>query len=599
MRDMSFNVFALRKKVSIRILLKSLIWALALLGVLFILIMGIVLGYLRTPSLIAEVPEKAVLMINLDNGFDEARQDDLLNEVVQNSSLSFFDVLAVMEAALYDDRIKAVAAKIGNTKLGLAQLEEFYQMISEYQAAGKKVYVYSSGFGGLAGGTAEYFLATAFDEITMMPESDVGITGVGIEMPFVRGALDKLGVMPEFYSRHEYKGGMFSFTDKEVSKVYKVHTNQVLANLNLSLFRIIEWARFGVDDSIDEITDLVNEAPFTAEYAKKKGLIDNIEYEYDWRKKIEKEHDAQIISFEDYVNTVTINNKGKKIALVQLDGVIVDDENIGFISEKQISLPKVLRIVRDIEKDEDVIGVLLRINSPGGSYSASSEIWNAFNKLKKEKNIPLYVSMGDYAASGGYFVALAGDKIYASRTSLTGSIGVFGGKFVLEDLWKKLDVNWEVFALNPNASLLSPNSKFDADQKKVFEKSLDRVYESFTQKVAVARKKSFADMEWVARGRVWTGKQAKELDLVDELGGLRDALSGLLKECEAEKNKGVAIAVYPKPKTLQEKLAAAIGMSSGEGAKITGKILGIDSNIVSVIQRLQYDAILPPMVVKY
>ena len=149
MRDMSFNVFALRKKVSIRILLKSLIWALALLGVLFILIMGIVLGYLRTPSLIAEVPKKAVLMINLDNGFDEARQDDLLNEVVQNSSLSFFDVLAVMEAALYDDRIKAVAAKIGNTKLGLAQLEEFYQMISEYQAAGKKVYVYSSGFGGL------------------------------------------------------------------------------------------------------------------------------------------------------------------------------------------------------------------------------------------------------------------------------------------------------------------------------------------------------------------------------------------------------------------------------------------------------------------
>ncbi len=598
MRNMSFDVFALRKKTAIRILLKSLIWAFALFGALFILVLILLVGYIKSPTMVVEVPEKTILTVNFDVPVNETKQDSLLTEVVPSSSMSFTDILTVMEVALFDDRVKAVAAKINDSGLGLAQTMELAQTMMRYRQAGKETYIFSSGFGNMVGGTSEYLLASSFGEITMMPGSYLGVTGVGIEVPFARTLLNKVGVFPDFYARYEYKGGMASFTDKKVPEAFKMNMNFLIADLNMSVLKQMMGFRY-TDVTGRETLDILDKAPLDAEYARSLGLVDKIDYEADWISQIKDKYDAETLNIDDYASTIHWNDKGKKIAVIVLDGVIVDVANMSLSGEKEISSEQVLNQFDEIKKDKDVVGILVRINSPGGSYLASNEIWNALNKLKKEKDIPLYVSMGDYAASGGYFISLAGDKIYATNATITGSIGVFGGKFVLEELWKKMGVEWEVFAANSNASMLSPNFKFNDKQRKIFENSLDKIYKDFTEKTAKRRNLDEKETDRLARGRVWSGKQAFENGLIDELGGFNDALSDLKIKSGIEKDENFVLDMYPKPKTLQEKLSEVIRMSPLNNVKVTGKYFGVDSEMLNVLKMLQYNAVMPPMVLTY
>ena len=585
MRNISFDVFALRKKTAIRILLKSLIWAFALFGALFVLVLALLVGYIKSPVVVVEVPEKTILTVNFDVPVNETKQDSLLTEVVPSSSMSFTDILTVMEVALFDDRVKAVAAKINDSGLGLAQTMELAQTMMRYRQAGKETYIFSSGFGNMVGGTSEYLLASSFGEITMMPGSYLGVTGVGIEVPFARTLLNKVGVFPDFYARYEYKGGMASFTDKKVPEAFKMNMNFLIADLNMSVLKQMMGFRY-TDVTGRETLDILDKAPLDAEYARSLGLVDKIDYEADWISQIKDKYDAETLNIDDYASTIHWNDKGKKIAVIVLDGVIVDVANMSLSGEKEISSEQVLNQFDEIKKDKDVVGILVRINSPGGSYLASNEIWNALNKLKKEKDIPLYVSMGDYAASGGYFISLAGDKIYATNATITGSIGVFGGKFVLEELWKKMGVEWEVFAANSNASMLSPNFKFNDKQRKIFENSLDKIYKDFTEKTAKRRNLDEKETDRLARGRVWSGKQAFENGLIDELGGFNDALSDLKIKSGIEKDENFVLDMYPKPKTLQEKLSEVIRMSPLNNVKVTGKYFGVDSEMLNVINML-------------
>ena len=597
MRDISYDVFALRKKTAIKILLKSLIWAFALFGAFFILLLFVLVGMVSSSPMVAEVPDKAVLTVDFDNGFGEVREDSLLADVSGGGSLAFSDMLAALEAAAFDERVKAVAGRIHVSDLGPAQMQELYQMIMTLRHQGKQTYIFAPGFGSFGGGTAEYFLATAFDEITMLPNTEVGLTGVSAEVPFARELLDELGITPEFYARYEYKGGMSSFTDEKASQPFKENMVKMLGSLNFTMFSTINKTRFGNQKS-DDIFKLIDKAPFSAEYALEKKLIDRIEYEGDWLARIKKKHEAETIDLADYASGV-YRLKGKKsIAVMVLDGTISDDVSVTALNENEITPAQVLQQVDELNEDKNLAGVLVRINSPGGSYNAANEIWHALVKLKENKKIPLYVSMGNYAASGGYFVALAGDRIFATDVTITGSVGVFGGKFVLEDLWKKLKINWELFDVAANSGILSPNFKFSPSQKKAFEASLDRVYKDFASKVAEARKFDAETLDKVARGRIWTGADAFENGLVDELGGFENALSALRHAAGIEKDEPVTLLMYPKPKTFQEKLSETLNMPQMKKAQVTGKKLGIDSEVINMLKRLQYNAILPPIIFK-
>ena len=597
MRDISYDVFALRKKTAIKILLKSLIWAFALFGAFFILLLFALVGMVSSSPTVTEVPDKAVLTVDFDNSYGEVRDDSLLADVSGGGSPAFVDMLAALETAAFDDRIKAVAGRIHISDFGLARMQELYQMVMTLRHQGKKTYIFAPGFGSFGGGTAEYFLATAFDEITMLPNTEVGLTGVSAEVPFAKGLLDRIGVTPEFYARYEYKGGMASFTDEKASQPFKENMVKMLGSLNFTMFSTINKTRFGNEKS-DDVLKLIDKAPFSAEYALKKKLIDRIEYESDWLERIKNEHEAETIDLADYVSGVYPLKGKKSIAVMVLEGTISDTVSATALRESEITPAQVLQQVDELSKEENLSGVLVRINSPGGSYNAANEIWHALVKLKETKKIPLYVSMGDYAASGGYFVALAGDKIFAADVTVTGSIGVFGGKFVLENLWKKLNVNWELFDVADNSGILSPNFKFSPSQKKAFEASLDSVYKDFTDKVAKARKIDAKAMDKIARGRIWTGADALQNGLVDELGGLENALLALKNAAGIEKDEPVTLLMYPKPKTFQEKLSEALNMPQMRKAQVTGEKLGIDSEVINMLKRLQYNAILPPIIFK-
>ncbi len=584
------------KMVSAKLLLKSVVYAFAIFGVLFILLLFAVLGILRADVSKTVIPSRALLMVDFDNTFSEVRKDNLLTEVSDANSLSFMDMLFALQMSLYDDSVKAVVAKISVSDLGMAQAQEVYRTIVELRKSGKKAYIYSTGFGAYGGGTKEYYLATAFDKISMQPNSEVGLTGVSAEVPFVRDLLDKIGVTPEFFTRYEHKNAMASLTDKNISKTYKESLETLVANLNAELLGAAAFARYQ-DFDWNQILELMNKAPFSAEYAKEKGLIDEVVYESDWLAALEKEYDAEVVAIKDYALLYSMNSSKPKIAVLVLEGVISEglSADNSLQGEAVIGAQTVLKQIKEIEKDDDVKAVVVRLNSPGGSYTASNEIWHALNKLKKDRSLPLVVSMGDYAASGGYFVALAGDKIYADGATLTGSIGVLGGKMVFADLWDKIGVHWSRIALGDTATATSPNFKFNKKQISIFNKSLDRIYKDFTLKVSEARKIDLKALDKLARGRVWLGREAKDLGLIDEVGSFDEALGEAKHLAGIDPDSKFGFVFYPKPRTLQEKINELLKSAPVFSSSVLSRQLGIDTEKLSVLKRWQYDAVLPPI----
>ncbi len=589
--------YSLRKVRGIKILVKSTIYAFAIVGILFILLLLAVIGLLRSEAVIEPLPEKAIVKLNLDSMVNEVRADNLLTEIQDENSAAFIDWLTMIDVMAKDERVAALAADVNVTEMGLGQINELHEAIEHFRQSGKKAYLFSTGMGAYGGGTKEFYLASAFDEITMQPNTDVGLTGLSVEVPFMRGLLDKIGIKPEFFGRYEYKNAMATFTDKEISPAYQENLQDMVTGLNDTILQGLKDARYK-NLTLDDWQKLMNEAPFSAEFAREKGLIDNIAYRSEWEDKLKKKYDAEFYSFENYMNNFKWNEGKNYIALVNIEGTIDEGESndTGLQLDKIVGTQTVLRQLREIEKNDNVKAVVLRINSPGGSYTAANEMWYALKHLKEVRKFPLIVSMGNYAASGGYFIALAGDKILADDMTITGSIGVFGGKVVFEELWNKIGVNWYGFQTSESGNVLSANHGFTKQQISIFNKSLDRVYEDFTSKVSMARKLDKKQIDKVARGRVLTGKKALQAGLVDEIGGLAQALQLAAEEAGIEQNN-FGMIIYPQQKTLAEKIKEAL---SGSPLNVSAAVKIItdtkEKNKIAVMQRLRYDAVLPPMI---
>ena len=593
------NKITVKRKLAVKILLKSVTYAFALFGLLFILLLFVIVGMLSAPVGAVAVPQNAILQIDLDEPFNEVRRDSLLTDVGSGIRPSFADLIFSIDAAGQDDRVKAIVAKISNSELGLAQMQELYGVIRRFRSHGKKAYLYSAGFGDFGGGTSEYYLANAFDEITMLPNSDFGVTGISIEVPFLRNVLDKFGVYPEFYARHEFKNAMASFIDKKSSKSFYDELSFLAEFFTEEMFRVIIPERYGVLSKKD-YRSIINRAPMSSEEALNLGLIDKIGYEFDWREEIKKSYQGEFLDVADYASNWMYNRNANKIALLVLEGAInqglsVDNPLSG---EALVGSDTVLAQIDEIAKDKDIKAVIVRVNSPGGSYVASNEIWHALKRLKEKKQIPLVVSMSNYAASGGYFVSLAADNIFANTMTITGSIGVLGGKIVLEDMWKKLGVNWAFVETGETSGLMSINRSFNVRQKELFNKSLDRVYDDFVHKVAEARNIDITRMDKLARGRVWTGLGARENGLVSENGGLLRALEEVRSAAYIKPEDAISIVFYPKQKTLQEKISELTGGLQVATARRIKAELGLDISLIGMLKRLQYDMALPPFVIK-
>ena len=573
---------------------KTIVYAFAGFGVIFILVLISVLSLMSPKSNLLSVPSKSILNIDFNLSYAELRQDDLFAEFTDQSVYSVFDLVRAINVAATDDRVKAITANLNTTSLGLAQIQDISEALRYFQSKGKKAYLFSNGMGSFGQGTKEYYLATMFNEIWMQPHADIGMTGIDIETPFFKNILQKIGVEPEFYTRHEYKTAVDSLLNSDFTPTYKEELEKLGSGLYTELLKGIAFYR-GQDVSL--IESYINQAPLFSSFALEKNLIDKIGYYNEMKDSLKKEYNAEFYDMTDYMAHITDSDAKKlpQIAFLVLEGVIESGNSSNNpLKDTIIGSQTVLEQIEELKKQDNLKALVLRINSPGGSYTASDEIKAALVGLKNEKNIPIVISMSNYAASGGYFISLAGDYIIADPASITGSIGVLGGKMVFKGLMEKLDIHWGDIKFGQNAGILSSNHKFSQSEREVFEKSLDVVYEDFTTKVSEARQIPMEEMDKVARGRVWLARSAIEVKLVDELGGLQKAILKAKELSGIEPNKPFALQYYPKRETLQEKLTKFI--ESGGNLPMMKALGGLEE--IKVLYRLKYDAVLPPMVVK-
>lgn len=538
------------------------------------------------------IEDDTYLTIDFSKPLVETEDTSILADLADETPLQYTKLLQSIEFAATDDKITGLVAKINVVDLEPAQVQEIAQTIAKFKTSGKKTIAFSQGFGPFGHGNSEYYLASFFDKIYMQPHTYIGLTGISIEIPFIKNFLDKIGLDSEFYARYEYKNAMASLTDAKISKVYAKEMEEfgkaMLAEIKSDIVR-----NRHLNDTFENI---INTAPLTAEDGVKLSLIDGIMYQSQLEKQLKQDGAQHFVDMNDYAAGLYPNSGDlPTVAVLNLNGEIKDGK-----TEDSLDSGNVIAgasVVEDIEKFKELPNlkaVVVKINSPGGSYNAADEIYFALKQLKQETNVPLIVSQSSYAASGGYYISLAGDYIFAEPMTVTGSIGVLGGKMVFAGLWKKLGINWSQIVLGDNAGILSINHNFSAKEKQIFNRSLDDVYQDFTAKVAENRKLT-KPMDKIARGRVWTGRQALKLGLVDELGGYSDAVIKALELGNVGKNQDIKIVTYPKAKSFTEKLSSLI---AGTGTIKAEKIIeqsGVDIVNLKLFKRLQYDTVMLPI----
>ena len=590
-----FPEINIRSKKKLFRITKILTLSLAILGIIFLFLVAAIINSLSNNINISKkTPKQFTLQIDLDKEINETTKTDVFSKITdEENSVTFYNVIKSINDAKDDKRVKALIANINDTSLGLAQIEELKEAIEYFASSGKKTYIYSPSFGNYGNGLNEYYLATSFNEIWLQPNAEVGITGINIEVPFFNESLNKIGISPSFSTRYEFKTAVSSLTDKNFTKSNKEQMKKLAVSIYDTITDEISNKR---NISKNQLNKLINNAPIFANSALENKLVDKIGFKTDLLKEIYKQtNSSQILD----INTYTKENiqKSRKyrtqIALITGSGVIKqgssEDSLIG--KEKIIMSDDIIRALKDAAENKNTKAIVIRLDSPGGSYSASNEIWGTIKDIKEKTKLPIIISQGNYAASGGYFISIASDMIITNPLTITGSIGVLSGKMVLNDLWNKLGVNWGKVKIGKNASILSSNSDFSVSEKLKFEQSLDNIYQDFTNKVSDARNINIKQLDKLARGRVWMGYQAEGNGLADKIGGISKAIN-IAKEKAGIKNNKFSVVQYPKEKTFIEVIKSTIknGPISVENNII--KNTKLDS-FVNMFERLNYSLILP------
>jgi protease-4 len=497
------------------------------------------------------VPKQVLLEADFEQGMVEYIPDEGLGRVFLAKRLRMRDVVEALQKASQDGRVKGLVARVGQSDVKLAQVQEVRDAVIAFRAAGKPAIAYAETFGEAGPGNSSYYLATAFDAVYLQPSGDVGLTGLIYEQPFIRGALDKLGIVPRLDGRKEYKSFRYMFTERKYIPPHREEIRQVMDSQFDQMVR-------GIADrcklSLEEVRSLIDDGPFIGQEAVDARLVDGLAYRDEVYDKIKEKAGAksEFLSLADYrARTRGPNDKGTTVALIYGVGGIQRGKS-GYnpaTGEIIMGSDTVAEAIRKAVEDKDVKAILFRIDSPGGSYVASDTIWREITRARKAGK-PVIASMGNTAASGGYFIAVAADKIVAQPATITGSIGVFGGKMVTTGFWNKLGVTWDEVHTSRNADAWTQTKDLTPEQKARMEKWLDRVYGDFTSKVSQGRTLSKDEVEKIARGRIWTGEDAKKLGLVDELGGWPKALRLVRKAAGLVDDAPIRLKVYPERKTI-------------------------------------------------
>jgi protease-4 len=532
--------------------LLGLLAAIGLAAVLFVVGIGAAVWYLADtrPSL----PQAIVLTADLNRGLSAGAGHEPLSDLLFGSAPTLRDFLDSVERAGDDSRVKALYVHIADDALGLATCQEVRDAIAAFRAKGKFALAFSESFGEFGPGTRPYYVATAFDEIWLQPLGSVGLIGLHTEIPFLRGALDRLGIKPSFSHREQYKTAMNSLTETAMTPPQREEIESLLSSASGQIVRGIAASRNLTEAQVGE---LIDRAPLFADEAREAKLVDRIGYRDEAVARTRErggDKGVELMPLSRYLEGAGGPHKsGPKIALIYGTGVVTQgggkDSPVGGTAE--LSARKVTRAFRQAARDADVRAIVFRIDSPGGSAIASETIWREVVRAR-ERGKPVIVSMGNVAGSGGYYIAAPADKIVAQPATLTGSIGVLAGKLVVGGLLDKLGVTEEAVHRGANAGMFSAFEDFSPAGRARLEAFLDVTYRGFKQRVADGRQMPADQVEAVAKGRVWSGEEAKANGLVDALGGYDVAFRLAKEAAKIPADQQFELAVFPKKKSTIE-----------------------------------------------
>ena len=505
------------------------------------------------------VPSRAMLVLEVGGDLSENAPTDVVTYLRGARTPTVRSIVDLLHKAKADRRVAAVLLKpTGFSSPYWAKVQEIRDALVDFRSSGKPVYAYLE-----YADDRNYYLATAAERIFLMPSATLDLSGVATYALFLRGTFDKIGVVPDMHHIGDYKTATNAYTEKTYTPAHKAMDEWLNRDLFEQIVRGVAETRHKTDA---EVRALVDQGPFLSDEAAKAGLVDEIAYE---DQVMDQLRDAEgrampTLDAADYAHVSPSSlglNRGPRVAVVYASGAIVGGKG-GYdpLNGETVGSEALIEAIRDARKDSSVRAIVVRIDSPGGSATASDAIWRELTLARDEKkDRPLIVSMSDLAASGGYYIAMAGDKIVAQPGTLTGSIGVFGGKIAIGGALNKVGVNYDSVVSGQNASIDSPFTPFTPSQRVKVQDMMQSIYDDFVEKAAESRNTTPEKVHAVAQGRVWTGQQARERGLVDALGGLDTAVAIAKEQAKIPKDEDVELVVFTGRRTLYEALSEQFG----------------------------------------
>ncbi len=501
-----------------------------------------------------------ILELDLAEGLSESRPADPLSAVMARGRPVLPDVVDALRRARADHRVTGLVARLGGRTVGLAAVQELRRAIRDFADAGKSTVGWADSLGEFSAGNVQYYLATAFDTIWLQPSGDLGLTGIAVERVYLRGALDKLGADFQVAKRHEYKSAAEQLTERGYSEPAREATDRLTASVTEQLADAIAQRRHLTPE---KVRALIDAGPFLAAAAHAQGLVDHLGYRDEVYAAVRKQAgpDAILQYLGRYHRGKLLAERARKaakvpgtqrhppvIAVIYASGPIRRGRSgRSPIGGGSMGSDTIAAAIRAAAQDEQARAIVLRVNSPGGSYVASDTIWREVVRARAE-GTPVVVSMGDVAASGGYYISMAADVIVAQPGTVTGSIGVLTGKPVLGAALGRAGITTDLVTQGAHAAMFSPQRAFSADEWALVNDWLDHIYADFTGKVAAGRGLTQPQVHELARGRVWTGADARDRGLVDELGGLDRAVA--IARQRAGLPPAAELRIYPRTRPL-------------------------------------------------
>ena len=531
----------------------------------FVSVAGMAVVYLlvsRGPA----IGNDSTLVLRPGGALQETSPDDVVGQLIGENDVTVRGLVQSLRLAKHDPRITSVLLMPSSLESPYwAKVQELRDAVLDFRKSGKTVVAFLE-----YGGDREYYLASAADRVFLLPTSALDLTGVASYEVFLRGALDKAGATADFLHVGAYKTAVNQLTEKGFTAAHREMTEALNGDAYEQLVRGIAVARKKTDADVRRLLD---DGPFAPEDALRLGLVDALAYEdqiEDQVPQLRQGGERRRVEGTDY-QRVTPRSLGlrprSRIAVIYVSGMIASGKS-GFDPRNGpiVGSDTVVEQLRRMRRDDAIKAIVLRVDSPGGSTVASDVMWRELMVTRDEKpSRPLIASMSDLAASGGYYISAPAHVIVAQPGTLTGSIGIFAGKFVIDGTLDKVGITTETVKSGKNADLYSPFSRFSPEQREKVGQYIDGFYKNFVTKVAAGRHSTPAQIDAVGQGRVWTGAQAKERGLVDALGGLAAAVSIAKERAHIPADEEVELVVYSPRRSLYEALTELGRVSSALG----------------------------------